>query len=205
MNSKNTNQKREELAKILQPLWDSYQHMYSVRKSNIQNSINFLLIVVSFLPIVCITFSTYFKNELFLVPIVFQFAALLILLKSFFIKGQKIPWLEFNETLDAIDKGSFKELWFATLKAAENDTHVEMRTINKIIRIALSLLIFSIYGIALIMLVVKLENTILLYPSSVLLTLIFMFLIYYYRKQPSFAFDQDYEKYLKKVAEWSSK
>jgi hypothetical protein len=205
MNSKNANQKREELAKILQPLWDSYQHMYSVRKSNIQNSINFLLIVVSFLPIVCITFSTYFKNELFLVPIVFQFAALLILLKSFFIKGQKIPWLEFNETLDAIDKGSFKELWFATLKAAENDTHVEMRTMNKIIRIALSLLIFSIYGIALIMLIVKLENTILLYPSSVLLTLIFMSLIYFYRKQPSFAFDQDYEKYLKKVAEWSSK
>lgn len=205
MAAKKTKQKREKLAKILQPLWDSYQHMYLVRKSNIQNSINFLLIVVSFLPIVSISLVTHFNNELFLVPIAFQFAALLVLLKSFFIKGQKIPWLELNGTLGRLEKDGFNESWFAALKAAEDDTYAEMRATSKIIKTALYSLIFSIYLTTLMIVIVRLETTTLLYPSVVLLTLLFLPLIYYYRKRPSFEFDQNYKKSLKKIKKWLSK
>ena len=44
-------EKESELKRILPIIWNSYQHMYDVRSSNIQNRANFLLIIISFLPI----------------------------------------------------------------------------------------------------------------------------------------------------------
>src|SRR3989344_7422030 len=80
--------KRNKLKEILPLFWNSYQHMYDVRERNIQTTINFLLIITTFLPILCVTFYTtkLFDNKIILIPILFQILALLILLKSFYLK-----------------------------------------------------------------------------------------------------------------------
>ncbi|MFZ5770864.1 MAG: hypothetical protein ACOY4W_05495 [Thermodesulfobacteriota bacterium] len=80
----------QKIKDILPILWSSYEHMYQARETGTTSSINFMMIVATFLPIFCLTLYNAFKSTLFLFPILFQVAALLILLKRFFIKGQNL-------------------------------------------------------------------------------------------------------------------
>jgi hypothetical protein len=83
----NSEAKEKELERILPLAWNSYQHMYDVRKTNMQNSANSLMAIISFLSVVSITLFTYFRNEIFLISTGFQLVAFVVLLKSFFLKG----------------------------------------------------------------------------------------------------------------------
>ncbi|KKK89002.1 hypothetical protein LCGC14_2737510 [marine sediment metagenome] len=79
-------EKKEKLKEILPLAWNSYQHMYDTRVNSTQTQINFLLIVISFLSIFSFMLFDYSKYMAFLFPIMLQFVAFVILLKSFFIK-----------------------------------------------------------------------------------------------------------------------
>src|SRR3989304_6061860 len=116
-------EKQKEISKKLPLFWSSYQHMYDARENTIRNNTNFLLVVVSFLPLLSISLFTYFNSEIFLISVLFQIIAFFILIKSFFIKKHNIPWLELNSTLKNIENEEFDICLFASLKALENDTH----------------------------------------------------------------------------------
>lgn len=175
---------------ILPILWSSYEHMYEARETGTTNGINFLMIVATFLPIFCLTLYTAFRSPLFLFPILFQVAALLILLKRFFIKG-KIPWLKFKDTLEKLDDNSFAVGLFATLKAAENGTFVRLKALESIIKKSLFLLVFSVFLTALASLFMLLEGPFFLFVATALLVFLFLLLCLFYKQVPVFEFDSE--------------
>ncbi len=193
--------KVSKIKEILPLLWSSYEHMFEARESGIRNSINFLLLVVTFLPIVCLTLFFQFKNQLLLFPILFQVMALFILLKSFFIKGQ-LPWLELESTLSQFDNDSFEIDFFATLKAAENGTYKRWKALSTIVKRALFLLFFSIFLIILSCLFMYFEGSGLLYIVTVLLIIIFLLLYLFYKDIPSYEFSDEYKGIKIKIETW---
>jgi hypothetical protein len=199
--TKKQKNKITKIKEILHLLWSSYEHMYEARETGTKNSINFLLIIVTFLPILCLTLYIHFKNPLLLFPILFQVLALLILLKSFFIKGQ-IPWLELKSTLLQFDNDSFEVDLLATLKAAENGTYQRLQALSTIIKRALFLLIFSIFLITLACLFMILEGSVLLYIVTVLLLIVFLLLYLFYKDIPSFEFNDEYKGIKKLIEKW---
>jgi hypothetical protein len=190
-----------KIKKILPLLWSSYEHMFEARETSSRNSINFLLIIISFLPITCLTLYTIKKSLLFLFPILFQVAALIILLKSFFIKGQ-IPWIELEPTLLHLDNDSFEVDFFATLKTAEKGTYIRLQALSVIIKRALFLLIFSIFLISLSCLFIFFQGCVLLYVVTVLLITIFLLLYLFYKDVPGFAFNDECKGIKKILEEW---
>ena len=199
---KNRITKIEKIKKILPILWSSYEHMFEARKTGTQSNINFLLIIVSFLPVICLTLYTHFESPLFLVPTLFQVAALLILLKSFFIKGQMIPWLESKDTLKQLDDDTFEIHLFAILKATENDTYKYLQMLTTIIKRALFLLIFSIFLIVLAFLFMFLSGSISLYLVIVLLLIVFVLLYFFYKEVPKSNFNNDCEDFKSNIEKW---
>ncbi len=199
--TKKQKNKKAKIKEILPLLWSSYEHMFEVRESGTKNSISFLLIIVTFLPILCLTLYIRFKSPLFLFPILFQVAALLILLKSFFIKGQ-IPWFELNSTLSQFDNESFEVDLLATLKAAENGTYKRLQALSTLIKRALFLLIFSIFLITLACLFMILKGSVLLYVVTILLLIVFLLLYLFYKDVPSFEFKNEYEEIKKLIEKW---
>ena len=197
--------KETEIERILPLVWNSYQHMYDARKTNIQNDTNFLLVIISFLSVVSITLFTYFENEIFLFSALFQLIAFVVLLKSFFIKGSAIHWFEFKETLKNIEQGKFNEDLFASLKTLENDTYTYLIEMGKITKISLYCIIVSLYSILLAFAVLYFEKTI-LYVLVITLTICLLLLIcVYYKKQPKFNYDENYKKYKKEIEKWLKK
>jgi hypothetical protein len=194
-------ERRNKLNDFLPLFWNSYQHMYDTRITNIQNRINFLLIIVSFSHIFCITLFVYFENPIILSPIIFQFIALLILLKSFFVKGPNVHWFEVDETLEAIDKNELEIDLFSTLKALENSTYTHMQFMGKIIKNSLILLIFSIYFTILLVCFVLWDNKLLLYLVVSILTLVLLY-SYYHFIHPHSNYQEDYENIKEKVKKW---
>jgi hypothetical protein len=186
------NNKITKIKEVLPILWSSYEHMYQARETHVRNNMNFLLIVVSFLPVICLALCSIFKNRIFLIPTLFQVASLLILLKSFFVKGV-VPWLEFELVQSHIDDDTFEIDLFAALKAFENITNKRMQTFHAITKRALILLIFSIFLVLLMCLFMFLRGGILLYVFTTAL-LGFIFLAFFYKKDPSFKFKKEWEK-----------
>ncbi len=185
-------------------LWNSYQHMYDVRERNIQNKINFLLIVTTFLPMLSITLYTtkLFSNEIILIPIIFQIAALLILLKDFFIKGQLIHWFEFKPTLDLLHEDKFDVDFLSNLKALEDGTYKNMEAKGKLIRIALNLIIFSLYSILVSIVFVIFHITALAYLITLVISFLFLSLIIFYMKPITFDIKNDHKEYVRRFNEW---
>lgn len=194
--------KIEKIKKLLPILWSSYEHMFEARKTGIQNNINFLLIIVSFLPVICLTLYIYFKSPLFLIPTLFQVVALLILLKSFFIKGQMLPWLELEETLKQLDSDTFEIDLFATLKAAENDTFIYLKILKTIIKRALFLLILSIFIVVLALLFMFLNGSNSFYIVTVLLFIVAVLLYFFYKEMPKFNIKNDYMNFKNDIEMW---
>lgn len=195
------NIKITKIKEILPILWSSYEHMFEAREIGIKNNINFLLIIDSFLPVICLTLYNIFKSPLFLVPTFFQAVALLILLKSFFIKGQ-IPWIESEKTLLQFDDDTFDVKLFATLKAAENGTYIRMQALSVIIKRALFLLIFSIFLIFFSCLFIFLKGSYLLYIGTALLVFAFSLLYFFYKETPNFDFDTVYKDFETNIEKW---
>lgn len=196
------NSKTTKIKEILPILWSSYEHMFAARQTAAQNNIYFLLIIVSFLPVICLTLYTYFKSPLFLIPALFQVTALLILLKSFFIKGQLVPWLELKKTLKQLDDDTFENDLFAILKAAENDTFIYLKILKPIINRALYLLISSIFLIVLAFLFMFLNGSISLYIVTVLLLIVFVLLYFFYKEMPEFNITKDYMNFKNDIESW---
>lgn len=196
------NSKIKKVKEILPLLWSSYEHMFEARETTIKNSINFLLIIVTFLPILCLTLYFHYNNILFLIPIFFQIVVLLILLKSFFIKGKTLPWFEFKETLSELDDNSFDVNLFAMLKTAENSTYKHMKALSPIVNRAVSLLIFSIFLILLACFFTFLKGSVTLYVVTVLLIIVFILLYFHYKDVPKFDFKNEYEEYKRNIDKW---
>ena len=178
--------------------------MLDVRETGTTNGIHYLMIVATFLPIFCLTLYMAFKNPLFLVPILFQIAALLILLKKFFIKGQ-VPWLELKYTLSQLDDNAFEASLFATLKAIEDDTWKRLGAFSTIIKRALFLLVFSIFLTALASVFMFMNGNILLYVVTVLLVVVFSFLYFFYKEVPESKFNDDEKRYMNEIKKWLHK
>ncbi|MGE4545393.1 MAG: hypothetical protein AB7D06_14925 [Pedobacter sp.] len=186
---------------ILPILWNSYEHIYEVRETSTTSSINYLMIIATFLPLFCLTLYGAFKIVLFIIPILFQIIALLILLKRFSIKGS-LPWFELKEILSQLDKNDFEAAFLAELKAAEDDTWrclVEYRTI---IKRALFLLVFSIFLIALASVFMIMNGSTQLYVVTVMLLVVFLLLYFFYNEVPESKFNSDKEKYKDEIKKW---
>jgi hypothetical protein len=189
---------------ILPILWSSYEHMFEVRETGTTNGIHYLMIVATFLPVFCLALYTAFTGPLFLVPILFQIAALLILLKRFFIKGQ-IPWLEMEKTLSQLNDNDFEAALFATLKATEVDTWIRMRAFQTIINRALFLLVFSIFLTALASVFMFINGSIQLYVVTALLVVVFSFFFFFYKEVPESKVNDDEKRYTDEIKKWLHK
>jgi len=201
MKEKQEQYRINKIKDILPILWNSYEHMYEARENNAISSINFLMIVATFLPIFCLMLYTTFKSPFFLIPILFQIAALLILLKRFFIKVQ-IPWLKLNETLERLNHNSFEVDLLSTLKAAESSTYKRLRALRKLINSSLLLLVFSILLTALASLFLIFEGSFSLYIATGVLVLIFLFLSLFYLRVPKFQFESEESSNKSAIDEW---
>jgi len=209
--------KLKKLKGVLPLFWNSYQHMYDVRVTNIQNKINFLLITVSFLPLVCIGLSGIFENNyILLLPILFQFAALVVLLKSFFIMPPPVHWFRIEKTADEFKKerytlnlleaDEFEADLIAELKAIENRTDDHRCKMRKIIRAARFLLIFSLFDLLLAVVFALLKGSVMLFALTTAVFFGFSWLyIFYYlvaQKPPSGA---DKRAYKEQIHNWLKK
>lgn len=195
--------------------WKIYQHMYDVRLTNIQSRINFLLVIVSFLPLVCIGLYDYFKSPLLLFPILFQFVALIVLLTNFFIRHLGV--LEFRiikeakelDILNQLDNNRFEADLIASLQANMNQTWTYLIKAGRIFHTAISLLLVSLFalGLATVFALLNIENVI---AYTVKIAIFSAFLLQhmhfkYFKNRPKlqeFDFDEDYKECRAQVDNW---
>jgi len=138
--------KISKLKENLSLFWNTYKHMEDGRTSNTRSSIGILMILSALLAIFDGVLYNGSNNIYYLVPIIFQFTSLLVLMKSFFItKGRMIPWVELTSFLKQIDDNSFTTNFIAELKAIENQTYVYLLAFGRIIKTSLYLLIGSVF------------------------------------------------------------
>ena len=196
-------EKQKFIEKNLQLFWHSYIHMYNVRSKSQQDSINFLLIVSTFLPILSVTLYTtnFFEHYLILVPIFFQLLALLLLFKTFYSTDYGIPWLELKEDIFE-NYENFNESTLALIKAAETNTYSDMIEKGKIIKNSLRLLLISLFLLSLSIVFILDINKEILYFLVVMLFLIFVLLLEFYSIKGKDKFKANYKNNLKKIDEW---
>lgn len=196
-------EKREKLKEVAPLLWGSYQHMYDVRKTNVDNRTNVLLIIISFLAGVSIMLYTSFKDLLFLIPFLFQVVSFIVLLKVFFINYKQVHWFKSSDKklLNDLDKEEFYQDLFADLKALEDDTHIYEIKANKIGEYSMYLLIISLYA-TILRLVFMYSNNIQLYLSVTTLTILLLFVCIYYKKQIKFNYESNYKKFREQIDNW---
>jgi len=199
--------KKEKLKEVLPFFQSSYQHMYDVREGNIQNAINILLIVATFLPIACITLYAARRNWFILLPVVFQISALLLLLKSYFVEAKPyVHWFKLDKTLKDIDDGEFETAFLGDLKALEQRTNITKNIRGKMINHSLHLIIFSIYLAGIGVFDIFVRDRFVFYVFAIGFTVISVFFVkwYYFRKEESDStqFEQDNRK---EIAEWAEK
>ena len=198
-------EKLEKLREIIPSLWNSYQHMYDIRRTGVQNRSNFLLLIISFLSVISIMLFTHFNNILFFIPFLLQLASFIILLKSYFVKELKVHWFEYKSLFENLDKNEFYQDLFSDLKALENSTYVYMKEIIKVTNISIYLLLISIYSLFFLLTFIYFEEEV-LYLSILILTAIFLLLIcFYYRIQPKLNYKSDHKEFRNEVDEWIKK
>lgn len=193
--------KTNKIYLILPILWDSYVHIYEARNNRIQNSINFLIVVVSFLPIICLTLFQIYKSNLYLFPIIPQLIALLILFKSFFIK-QMIPWLKYDEIIKNLDSNLIHTHLLSILKSAENETWLHLKILRKIIISSLLLIVLSIYLIIFSFIYNISKGRQSVCCMTVALIILLSLTIIYYIIKPNSNFDNDYNKFYIDINQW---
>lgn len=197
------NNRKTELDEAIPVLWNQYEHMYNVRKNGTQNQINFLLVVVSFLPIISIEFYLRSNYIPYLMPVLLLFIALIILLKSFFTPPLQIPWSERNYFRKIMEQRRTNEYFFAQLKATERETEIILDEGKKIIKAALCLIIFSLYSLLLAFLFNNLQATTWLYTFTILSGLIFLFLFIFFYKSKHSDYDKNFQEIFKEISQWT--
>lgn len=198
-------EKREKLRKILPLAWNSYQHMYNTRAKNIENQINFLLIIVSFLPIISLILFQKFDNPIFLVPILPQFIALIFLLKPFFMKNWPIVnWMPWEWVKESILKNQFDQELFASLKGLENVTWTFQGIMKNLIKTSVYLLLLSLYGIILAVLSEYLQLQFYSYLLIFILGILLVSVLIFYEKQPDLMKKaiSEIEEFKKQIEDW---
>jgi hypothetical protein len=193
--------KINEIKRILPIVWNSYEHMRDVRMRESNNFRNFLLIIISFLPIISLTLFTYFRNELFFIPIAFQILSFILLIKTYFVHGPQVPWINPDHIFGELDDGMFETRFFITLKALENDTFMQLREVGKWITYSVYSLLLSVYLLVLGGFFMYLDG-ILLYYLAGLLTILVIFIYRFYIKQVKYSYDVNCKKYSNKMGEW---
>lgn len=193
--------KIERLKEVAPSLWSSYQHMYDVRRTGIQNRANILLIIISFLSAISISLFVKFENSYFLVSFLLQMISFIILLKVFFIKELKVHWFESDSFLKNLDKNEFYQDLFADLKALEGETYVFMTELGNITKRSLIIILVSLYLLLLGLIVLYLHGSNLYLGVLGIIASIFT-VYFYYKRQPKFNYDEDYKKYRKQVDNW---
>ncbi len=198
----NRKEKQKEISRVLPLLWNSYQHMYDVRVNRTKNFINFLLIVISVLS--AISISLFFKenNSLFLLPLIFQLIALVLLFKTFFVESI-VHWFKYDETLKDIENNEFGRNLFVTLKTLENWTHKYQKETGKIIEKSLTLLILSLY-LTLFTFAIIYFNYPLSYLIIFVLTILTLILIVWYGKLPKYNFKKEDNQIKGEFDKWLS-
>ncbi len=196
-------EKRKRLREILPLVWNSYQHMYDVRIRNTQNSISFLLIVISFLPIISLMLMDYFHNLIFLIPISFQLLAFLILISTFFVKTPGVHWIRIvdNDVLNEISQKEFDINLVASLKSIENMTWVYLIEMKKIIRFTLCTILISSYSLILAIIFIYFVGA-LLYMWIIILTFLFFLIFICGKNKLDYKYDSDFRKFKKQIEEW---
>jgi hypothetical protein len=193
--------KKNNIKEILPLVWNSYQHMYDVRKNSIQNRTSMLLVVISFLSVLSVTLFTYYKNGLFLIPLLFQLVSFIILLKESFHTGPFVHWFEINDTLKKIEENELNQDTFASLKALEDNTYLYVKDIQKIIGLSISLLFTSVYLILEILNLIYFKNPMEIF-LSIDLFVVFIGIILYYKSGTKFDYYTVCESYKKKIEDW---
>ena len=198
-------EKIKKLEKYLPLFWNSYQHMYDVRERNIQSNINFLLVVTTFLPAFCIAlFNTkQFSSTLILFPIIFQFIALIILLRSFFMKGSSVHWFKLGDMLKEFDENKFEINLISDLKSLEAMTHVSMRAKAELIKVSVYFILISLLLGLLSIIFILLDGNMNIFLLFVIIIFVLSFLIFkFYKKQPEYKFKEDYKSYNYSLNKW---
>lgn len=194
-------QKKHKIKEIIPVLWEIYKHIYDVRDKNISNGINYLMIVATFLPIFNFMLYQNFDDQIFLLPIIFHFAALLILFKRFFISG-KIPWLSSKEIFNNIDNQSIETELFSDIKSAEQDTRYRLIKYRRIIKVSLFLIVYSIFLTGLAFLYFKFRESNSLFYIVSLITFLFALILLFYFNWQEFDFDKEKDKVKDELKAW---
>lgn len=185
--------------------WNAFQHMFDVRERNAENRINFLLLISTFLPILSITLYSIdsFNNLIVLIPIVFNFLSIIILLKNFFYSSNSLVWFDFKITLNSMKEEKLYKDFFCLLKALESGTWKETNyKYSKIIKPALYLTIFSLFANILSVIFVFLKIQIVVYLVVLILFLFFCSLLVFYYKPIIIETEKENQKYVKQLNEY---
>lgn len=194
-----------ELKEVLPLLWNSYQHMYDTREHNLQNNINFFLVISTFLPLFCIGLysTTRFENPIILSPVIIHFYSIIILLRSFSIKSSPVYWFEFNTLLNRLEDESLIPKFVAEIKALEGVTYTNMIVRGNIIKKVTSLIIISlIIIINAIICIIFYLNYVVFIILSVLIILIYYLTKDFLNINVKYKYEEECIAYSKKINEW---
>lgn len=104
--------------------------------------------------------------------------------------------------MEKLDDNSFVVELFATLKAAEIETHIRLKALKILINRSLFLLVFSIFLTALASLFMILEGNVCLYVATGLLIFLFLLLYPFYKQVPEPQFDINEKKIKNDIDRW---
>lgn len=201
----NKKQKIQALKESLPHFWNSYQHMYDVRDRNSQSMINFLLLVATFLPILSITLYTtdLFNNHVILIPVIFQFLAILILLRGIFVNNSEVAWMALDKKLlKSFENDDFVLEFISTLKQLERRTWYNMLEMGKIVRISRYLIVFSLFAFLMSTVFTLLNGSFIIYFLTLVIFGLFSYLItklYILDKQDT---TPEFNSSMKTLREW---
>jgi hypothetical protein len=180
--------------------------MYDMRVNQINNTVNLLLIIISFLPIISLTLMNYFKETIFLIPIIFQLLAFFVIITIFFVESPKVHWFRIvdNDILKEIDKEKFDINLLADLKSIENMTWVYLDDFaKKIIRTSIYLILFSLYLIGLAFIFIFYINNNWEYIlTSIVTSIFFTGLLIIKNIKLKYNYNSDFNKFKKQIEEW---
>jgi len=194
-------EKLNEIKRLLPIVWDSYEHMREIRKRGADNFRNFLLIVISFLPLISLSLFNHFDNILFFIPIVFQLVAFLLLIKTYFINEPQVPWINPKDFPNRIDQNKFDIIMFSQLKALEDDTFTQLNKTGKYVTWSLYTLLFSLYTLVLAVFFIYFSSFV-LYLLIIFLTELLICIYIFYHKQITYETNKNMIRYLEQIEKW---
>jgi len=172
----------------------------------VDNGINFLLIITSFLSALSVALLISFKHINFLSSLIFQIIILIFLLQRLFF-GPIVHWFESKETLENLKSKNFDRNLFATLKTAEDETFNYQNKVGRIIENSIGFMVASIFLIILGLIEHFLNIKSNLFLDLILSLIMSIVTLLIYKKNTTFEpknFKKRQKKYLKLYDKWIS-